>query len=309
MIELNKITLVEFLKNISFPSHINNTANTFHPLLLAQDKENTLLLIDGYKRIQFYKKQKIQKAPCSIVEKLDYENCEKLLLCYIKYNIVRGINDIEISNIIIFAENFLKSPKIIKNIFSYLNLKYSEKSIKYFKNINKLTKRCKLSLINNSLNRKSAVIISELTSVDQELFLKLFLNMKLNGNKQKKICDMILDLAKRDDKSPCYIIRNYFPEFLSTNFSKEKETEFFEKLLKLHSPHYFCFNEKFKRFKKEFLKNGTGFNLYSPSGFEDSTYKMEIFFKDINELQEKLHQLNKRTERLKEKDEFKELFQ
>ncbi len=312
MLNLKEIRKLPFIENISFPCslEISRSKKNIQPLLVAENKDKEFFLIDGYKRYRFLVEEGIDDFICVTVKKIANEKSEELLLEHVQYNIERGFNDIEVANLILSAETFFPQyPLLKKKLFSLLNLKFSMNNENKFKKLANLSEKCKKAYIDNFLHKNTGLRLSELNGEEQDMILELFKNLRLNGNKQKNVFNMFSDLSKRLNISISELIKRFFKNFLLPNLSNNNYKLFFEKLLKIHSPDYFEFNKKFLLFKKLLMGNGQGFNLLNPSNFEDTNYKLEIFFENIEELQKKLDFICDNLEKLERKNEFKELFQ
>ena len=311
MMNLYDINPLPFLENVSFPNVLPNIWEkaSLLPIILVQNRAGKFFLVDGYKRFNFLKKEKIASFLFTVSKKNVDEKREELFLDYLKFNFGRGLNDIEISNMIYEANHYFQNSKLLNDIFDILNLKISPENITKFKNIFGLSELCKYAYVDNFLNKSVAVELSLLTSDQQDIVLKLFKHLRLNGNKQKKTFNMLLDMCKRNSLNISSILEKYFNGIFESPFSKALEENFFDTLLEIHSPNYYKFKKNFSKFKSLAVGREKGVNILSPSNFEDTNYKMEIFFKDLREMEIKTRHIIENMELLKEKDEFKELFE
>ncbi len=305
------IEKIKFLAEISYSSNEENeklkeSIKNFgiqQPLIILKS-EKKFLIIDGYKR--FNLSPKINSF--FIID--DSLSNEDILIEYCKKNFYRGFNDIEIANILNVVERYFNNNvELIKKILKILNIKFSENLISSFKKLNNLSDKGKEKLLNGTLNKNLAVKIADLDKNSQSQILKLFENLRLNNNKQKKVFSMLFDIAKRKDINLKQLIDTNFKKYLNESFSKNLEKEFFDNLIMEHSPNFYKFNNKFLNFKKKFFNsNKEKINFYSPTFFEDENYKIELFFKDLSELSNKLQLLNDKLEKIKKEQEFHELF-
>ncbi len=274
------------------------------PIILLK-RENSFYIVDGYKRVKIYK---IKDFPYSIIEK-SFTN-EEILLEYCKKNAFRDFNDIEISNILkVINKYFNNSLELIKKVFNCLEIKYSDKIVEKYLTLQNLTLDAKIRYINNTLNKNIGLKLSKINEKAQNYILKLFDNLKLNNNKQKRVFEMLFDLSKRKDLSIDKLIEEFFSKFINEPYTKKLEIDFFDKLISIHSPNFYKFNLKFNDFKKSFIGKGLSkVNCYSPSLFEDENFKIEIFFSNLDELLKKLKLIEKNIECLLKEQEYNELF-
>ncbi len=298
------------LKSISFPSNeeysrLKDSILKYgiqSPIVIFE-KDSKLNIIDGYKRFNIAKSEKINSINCIVVNNICEEN---LIIKYTLYNSFRKLNDVETATLITtLIENY---PPLLPKIFEILELKYSEKQIQYFKNITKLNFKFKLLLVENQLNRNIIQRLSSLSDTEQEIYFNIFKTLRLNNNKQKKCFDMINDLILRDNTDIKNLLHQIYPNLINSGYSKDMEDTFFSKLQKLHSPEYFNFHNLIEDFKDKLKLSKSGINIYSPSFYEDGIFKTEIFFKNIDELAKKVKFLEKKIDEIKDNEEFRKIF-
>ncbi len=298
------------LKSISFPSNeeysrLKDSILKYgiqSPIVIFE-KDSKLNIIDGYKRFNIAKLEKINSINCIVVNHICEEN---LIIKYTLYNSFRKLNDVETATLITtLIENY---PPLLPKIFEILELKYSEKQIQYFKNITKLNFKFKLLLVENQLNRNIIQRLSSLSDTEQEIYFNIFKTLRLNNNKQKKCFDMINDLILRDNTDIKNLLHQIYPNLINSGYSKDMEDTFFSKLQKLHSPEYFNFHNLIEDFKDKLKLSRSGINIYSPSFYEDGIFKTEIFFKNIDELAKKVKFLEKKIDEIKDNEEFRKIF-
>jgi|GEM_PF-4791805 len=298
------------LKSISFPSNeeysrLKDSILKYgiqSPIVIFE-KDSKLNIIDGYKRFNIAKLEKINSINCIVVNNIYEEN---LIIKYTLYNSFRKLNDVETATLITtLIENH---PPLLPKIFEILELKYSEKQIQYFKNITKLNFKFKLLLVENQLNRNIIQRLSSLSDTEQEIYFNIFKTLRLNNNKQKKCFDMINDLILRDNTDIKNLLHQIYPNLINSGYSKDMEDTFFSKLEKLHSPEYFNFHSLIEDFKDKLKLSRSGINIYSPSFYEDGIFKTEIFFKNIDELAKKVKFLEKKIDEIKDNEEFRKIF-
>ena len=282
-----------FFIDVSFPVDDNLLENSLiengqlTPILISR-KNNEFFIIDGRKRFFLMEKLNFKKITLKI---LNYSSEIINFIKFFKINLYRKFNHIEISNLLKYSENYFQDKILTKYIFSRLQLKYSSVNLKNYLSLQHLTHFGKTLLVNEKLNLNLAIKLSKLDEKSQNKFLKLCENLKLNSNKQKKVFERIFDISKREDLNFYETIEKYFKKYSIEEYSKALEDEFFQNLLKIHSPDYYNFIEKFNKQKNLVLSNVKGLNIYSPSNFEDNILKVEIFFKTYSELKEKLEKL------------------
>ncbi len=282
-----------FFIDVSFPVDDNLLENSLiengqlTPILISR-KNNEFFIIDGRKRFFLMEKLNFKKITLKI---LNYSSEIINFIKFLKINLYRKFNPIEISNLLKYSENYFQDKILTKYIFSRLQLKYSSVNLKNYLSLQHLTHFGKTLLVNEKLNLNLAIKLSKLDEKSQNKFLKLCENLKLNSNKQKKVFERIFDISKREDLNFYETIEKYFKKYSIEEYSKALEDEFFQNLLKIHSPDYYNFIEKFNKQKNLVLSNVKGLNIYSPSNFEDNILKVEIFFKTYSELKEKLEKL------------------
>ncbi len=283
------------LKKIQYPDFNNDLFQSIeengiiHPVYVFK-KNKKFFILDGYKRFCVAKKLKLEEIPTIIC----YYHSEKLIfLKYFKINLYRKFNEIEISNLIFLSNEYFNDQILTKFIFLKLNKKYSKKNLTNYLSLQNLIDDAKKMLINGKLNFLTAINLSKIKAEEQQIFINLTNSLKLNSNKQKKCFELLKDLASRNEITLNELIEKNFKKFLFNEYSIENEKKFFEKLIKLHSPDYYTYIKKFQNYKKEILKNTKGINIISPDNFESNILKIEIFFKNEEEMKNKLNLLKK----------------
>ena len=292
-VEVERIKNFDFFNKELFASEYKNLEKSIienkvvSPLKCVK-KGDFYFLIDGFKRLKIIKSLNFKTIPV-IVE--NYNSEINIFVKHFKYNLYRNFSPIELANFLTISLNYFKSILLCNYIFLKLSGKTSKKIIENYSNLNKLIEDGKEMLINEKLNLNIAFKIATLDNKSQTMIIKLIKNFKLNTNKQKKVFEYFYNLSKRFNKKISEIINNYFAVYCEEMYSKNLENDFFDKLEKLHSPDFYNFHKKFLEKKNLIIKDIKGVNIYSPVNYEDDIFKAELYFRNFNELKEKIEKL------------------
>lgn len=148
------------------------------------------------------------------------------------------------------------------------------------------------------LNRISLNMAAELHEFEMPaaiLLARVFMELKLNRNKQKEICTHIKEIAHREKCSTHEILLSEgIPEVLGDkdldNLQKTRLVRL--NLRRRRFPNLLLAEDSFQHNLRQ-LNLGNGIRLLPPEYFEGTSLKLRMSFKNMNELKEQIDILNK----------------
>lgn len=242
-----------------------------------------IFFFDGYNHYPvFYFFDKSEYEHMKVIKAIIFENKDELLEFVLS---IKGIANIKFVDKLLML-NFLKDSKDIKNsvdgsLTKYLPILNLPHTVLNQLNENKLSPDLALKLIN--FNQDEVI-----------QFVNFTITYKLSISLQKEVFDYLITKQKIDKKSFGQILS----EITNDNEHSTKD-DLLQKIRKSMMPEYTKTLETFNNLKND-LSLPKKIHLVETPYFETKTLKIEIFFKNLEELKKCLQDLNINLEKRKD---------
>ncbi|MBN1932730.1 MAG: ParB N-terminal domain-containing protein [Desulfobacterales bacterium] len=274
--------LVDSIKNVGL----------INPPLLRKDKAG-YIIVSGFRRL----------AACSCLEWSTIEARiivpEKTELDYVKYAITdnalqRPLNLIEQSRALKMLSSFFSDDEGLVEVSNILGLPGNPTIIKKTESICHLPWPIQQGILSNMISFSMALELGKFARETGISLAKLFCDYKLSLNKQMEVITLIKEISAREQISPQEIMQSdHFQDIMNDSdldrVQKAEKIKFY--LNQRRFPEITKAKQKLHKNLKN-LKLGSGIKLISPKNFEDTTYTLQLSFKDFDELKDRRTKLD-----------------
>ncbi len=266
-----------------------------NPPYLLKNSAGTFIVVAGYKRLLAVKELGWDHTLC-IVLPGGFPHFKALLL-NVKDNLAhRQFNNIEKVMLLKRLANYATKEELLKNYMPTLGIPQNKRMLELFLGLDKLEEIIKISVATEKISPKVAGLIGSIKRECDRLKINdLFTSLKWSFNQQWEVMQWILEIASREGRSINDILdEKEIKKILDNNkINKPQKVKVITKILKS------------KRFpsilRAETLFNEAVTNLPFPSGakiapppfFEGVDYRLEVIFKDGEDLKGKLAEICK----------------
>ena len=262
---------------------------------LIENGHGKLIIITGYRRIQALKSLGRDKTPCKILSKSDHSPLECLLLNLYDNIAIRKLNDVEKGMVLCRLENYINKTEILEQYMPLLDLPSHESTSLFFMKLEKeLENDIKEYLVQGHLSLKIARMFLGMETEDRMRVFHLISSIKFNINQQGHLINFLTDLSRIHSISIQEILRehsfeNIYSDTLLNNPQKAKAL-----LYQLRVKRFPTLHQAEITFKNKILKLGLpkDIRINAPPYFEGPQYRLEILFKDGEELVGKIKSLS-----------------
>ncbi len=257
-----------------------------HPPVLREGERYQIVC--GRGRLEAAKELGFQQITCKVLPRwIDDLTC--LMISFEENITTRGFNLVEKALVVEKFQNYLPDEEIIKNILPRLEIAPSYRNFEFLQKIAFLEEEAKEMILDGHLNPKVAVKLLELSETEREAVLKLFRQLLPSSSRQKEIFELLQDLTRREEKDLLTLLEE--PEIRSLltdqKLNPPQKTEKLYALLKKRlMPHLKALEEEFRKLAHRFVSLGA--KVKSPPGFEKENFLLELEFKDLEELRQKV---------------------
>ncbi|MBN2542326.1 ParB N-terminal domain-containing protein [bacterium] len=299
-LKITEINLADQRFNFNYQPNLETLKNSIRNIgmlqpLLVYESENkeSLILVDGWRRLNVLQELKIKEFMCIIIKNCDFPD---LLSIYFNINTNnRQYNIIELNIIIkkLKTDFALGNNDIITNYFNYVNINKSSELFSQIERLNGLIDPMKPIILNNGINLANAVAISSLAQADQEAILTLLSTLKLNANKLKIMLLNLDEISKRDNITIAEIVESIGLKGILKEpdlTENQKIERILNSIDSLRYPEYTELKGKLKSLNKA-LSIPPGMKFETPEFFEGDKFKIEFGFKDKKDLKESVEKL------------------
>lgn len=213
------------------------TYGILHPPRLYGDDES-LLVLDGYERIKIAQELGMQTLLCYVYDRAQLSGANAFLLCLELNRLSRKFNLVEKAQLLQVAHKIFAGMAIPKLFWVLTDIAQNVRSVHQHQDLLRLPFTVQKYAVNNSTPLSTILHFlrfkpDEIEKVTAQLFI-----LPLNQNKLAEIVTMLLDIAKREEKTVFSILEEILPE-LELEFSPmQKEQKLRQILQKRRNPNY-----------------------------------------------------------------------
>ena len=213
------------------------TYGILHPPRLYGN-DNTLLVLDGYERLKVAQELGLQSLWCHVYDREHLTAGNAFLLCLELNRHSRNFNLVEKAQLLQTAHKVFTGTTIPKAFWVLVEVTQNIRAMHQLQDLLKLPQTVQKYAVNNSTPLSTILHFlrfkpDEIDKVASQLFI-----LPINQNKLAEIVTMLLDIAKREDKTVYAVLEEILPE-LELEFSPlQKEQKLRQVLQKRRNPHY-----------------------------------------------------------------------
>jgi hypothetical protein len=207
----------------------------------------------------------------------------------------REFNSVEKGMILSRLSLFFREDEILDRFMAILGLPPRTEALYLYLAIDQeLDQEMKRALVRKTVGLRALQMLLGLDAGRRKCFFRLFENMTFNANQQTEVIGLVEELSRIQDASPEAILANArIAELVAQGRlnAPQKARALLRTLRKMRFPQLTEAERIFKtRIGRLDLPGGT--NISHPPFFEDPNYRMEISFRDGQELMQKLRHLS-----------------
>ena len=262
------------------------------PVLLR--KQDRYIIVAGFRRIAAMQKLNCRHIPVKVMP------AESLPLECIRIAITDNISQrkldlLEISRALALLDECMEDRERLYAEAQNLGLPGNHHLIEKIIGICRLPHLTQAGIYQNRISLNMAVELQGFDSFTGNLLTRVFMELKLNQNKQREICSHLKEIAHREKRSTQEILLSEgIPEVLADkdldNLQKTRAVRL--NLRRRRFPNLSLSEESFQRNLRK-LNLGSRISLLPPEYFEGTSLKLSLSFKNETELKEQIDILNK----------------
>lgn len=284
--------------NSQLAKSIDNIGLINHPYII-KNKNQQIEVVTGYRRIIALKELNIKEVSCFDLTDSGLTSDEILLFALHDNLFAREFNIIEKSMLINKLNELVKNLNLIYEV-CYL-IKINKKDYPVLLKINRLDESIKQYISTNVLHIKA---IESLIDMDREdiLLISNWINkLRLSYNYQLQFIDYISDISRIKKIPISFILKDAYLQELMRDEKKnmpQKAKECMDYLRILRNPNISRYQDSFERNVKE-LRLPDNVRILNSQFFESKGYRMEIDFRNGEELKKVLSEMTEAKFNLK----------
>lgn len=264
--------------------------------ILKSDPEG-LTIVGGYRRIMALKKLKVETAECRVIFEHDGILPLECLLLNLYDNLAtRSLNDVEKGMVLSRLDAWVSRKEIVQRYMPLLGLRSHEINLRFFLEMERdFGAKIKMFVADGKLSWKAVKMVSEMDAASRSAILKLISEVKLNINQQSQFIDYLVDLAFIEGSSIPQILEAEAFTAICSDAQRNRPQQakaMLNKLRTRRNPSIVSAEKQFNTMVSD-LNLQDGIQISAPPFFEGENYKLEVFFKEGQDLKTKIEGLNR----------------
>jgi len=260
-----------------------------HPPVLREGERYQIVC--GRGRLEAAKELGFQQITCKVLPRwIDDLTC--LMISFEENITTRGFNLVEKALVVEKFQNYLPDGEIVQNILPRLDLAPSYKNFEFLQKIAFLEEEGKEMILEGRLNPKVAARLLDFSEAERKAVLSLFRELSPTSSRQRELLELLEDLSRREEKDLITILEDKEIKAILTNEKlnpPQKTEKLYLHLKERLMPHLQTLEKEFKKLAHQL--GHLGARLKAPSGFEKDSFSLELEFKDLEELRQKMTSL------------------
>ena len=256
------------------------------PLLV--EKETGYKIVCGFRRIEACRRLNWADMEVRILES-DTKKLECITYAITDNSLQRPLNLIEQSISINLLYPFFKDVSVLGKELSAMGLPDNPSIVNKIKELCHLPESVQNGILSNTISLAMALELGRLQQDDGVSFAKLFETLKLSLNKQKEILTIVKEISLREDIPILKVIKTDRVQKILSNEDLDRNQKIRKIRIYLKQRRFPVITAAEKEFENQLkkLKLGSGTKLIPPDNFEDSTYILKLFFKNLTQLKDR----------------------
>jgi len=265
---------------------INHVGMLNLPLLV--EKETGYKIVCGFRRIEACRRLNRADVEARILES-DTKKLECITYAITDNSLQRPLNLIEQSISINLLYPFFKDVSVLGKELSAMGLPDNPSIVNKIKELCHLPESVQNGILSNTISLAMALELGRLQQDDGVSFAKLFETLKLSLNKQKEILTIVKEISLREDIPILKVIKTDRVQKILSNEDLDRNQKIRKIRIYLKQRRFPVITAAEKEFENQLkkLKLGSGTKLIPPDNFEDSTYILKLFFKNLIQLKDR----------------------
>jgi ParB family transcriptional regulator, chromosome partitioning protein len=265
---------------------INHVGMLNLPLLV--EKETGYKIVCGFRRIEACRRLNWADMEVRILES-DTKKLECITYAITDNSLQRPLNLIEQSISINLLYPFFKDVSVLGQELSAMGLPDNPSIVNKIKELCHLPESVQNGILSNTISLAMALELGRLQQDDGVSFAKLFETLKLSLNKQKEILTIVKEISLREDIPILKVIKTDRVQKILSNEDLDRNQKIRKIRIYLRQRRFPVITAAEKEFENQLkkLKLGSGTKLIPPDNFEDSTYILKLFFKNLTQLKDR----------------------
>ena len=264
-----------------------------HPPCIATEGEGTTQIVTGYRRILALKQLGWSKVVCEDISSLLPAPLERLLFAFYDNLASRVFNPIEKAMILKNLDPFISKEDIIQRVMPLLSLPCHEGTMNFYRNLALMKHEFKQSVAKGLLSLNAVKSLLSLEPESAECAFRCISEFTLNFNQQIQFIDIMTDISDIEGRSFSRILEGDPVRSVLENRHLNKPQKAKKLIEELRARRYPRLKRAEKRFQEslEGLSLPEGTRIDHPTYFEAPGYRLEVRFRNGENLMEKLRQL------------------
>lgn len=263
--------------------------------IVTRDKEGRVEVVAGYRRILALKRLQKEEVPCRDLSDAGLTSLQLLLFNLHDNLATRSFNEVEKGMILNRLIPHVPKEDIIRHFMPLLDLPSHEPSLDVFLRLEELDHSMKESLVHAGISFQTAKAFVDMDTESRSTLFEWIANMKLNLNQQNQFITYTTDISIKEQKK----IAQIFKEKRILELLNDKNINIPQKakslLNILKSRRFPSLTRAEEAFHKTVSRLGlpNGISVHHPPFFEGPDYRLEILFRDGDQLKERIDALGR----------------
>ena len=264
--------------------------------LIIRNSHKKFDIVTGYRRIHALKSLGWKTIPCRILSEFEMPPLKCLLLNLHDNLASRKFNEVEKAMVLSRLSSWVQRAEILKDYMPFLGLPSHGPTLDFYLRLNQeLDEKIRESITKGHLSLHAVKLLLEMDNAAKMGIFQLILKLMFNVNQQKQLIDYLIDISttakikiadileERTLKDICCDTRLNNPQKVSSVLRTLRSRIF---------PRLIDAEETFKRMASG-LDLPEGVRISYPPFFESPNYRMEVLFKNGEELEQKIVHLGR----------------
>jgi len=267
-----------------------------NPPILKSEPEG-LTIVCGYRRILALKELKVETAPCRVIFDHDRILPLECLLLNLHDNLAtRSLNNVEKGMVLSRLDAWISRKEMVQRYMPLLGLRSHEINLRFFLEMERdFGAKIKMFVAEGRLSMQTVKMVSDMDAASRSAVLKLISELKLNINQQSQFIDYLVDLSFIENRPIPQILEAEAFTAIGSDRQPNRPQQAKAMLSKLRTrrnPSIVNAEKQFNRMVSD-LNLQDGIQISAPPFFEGENNKLEIFFKEGQDLKSKIDGLNR----------------
>ena len=280
------VTIERLVKSIQHTGLINS------PILIQ--RSDRYVIVAGFQRIAALQQLNIRHIPVKVMP-TESSPLQCIRVAITDNNSQRELNLLEISRALALLSGCIEDRVRLSEEAEFLGLPGNYHHIEKIIGIRRLPRLIQEGIRSNRIMLKMVAELQNFDASTGNLLARLFMELKLNQNKQKEICVHLKEIARRENQS----IQDVVSSQGILDILEDKEMDNLQKtrivrsnLRRRRFPNLSLAEETFQRHRQK-LNLGNDITLAPPEYFEATSLKLSMTFKNEIEFKRHIEVLNK----------------